>query len=177
MLVRRVQTLPRPPTPKADGVPIVAPAGAVQPAIASAASLLALLEQVSDDLYNAAIIQNPQTVAAYKPPDTTQVVANLVAVRVFQNKQSVPVVVFVQAQNATQTVSGLYLSGNIGGAKLGAASVAVYAGAGAGVLVLPQQSLYAACETSDGSQATIVATAVSLRGRRSFGRHSGLPQE
>lgn len=130
-----------------------------------AAALAAMLDRLTDDTYNAAVMANPAImVASHGKAQVVQATAVDTAVKVYHNRMMVPVVVYVRADNANHDVIGIsattsdgkYLEGQVQGTNAIAC------------LLRPAQALFVNVNAStiDGSNpVTLTVTSMALRGK------------
>lgn len=127
----------------------------------------ALLNQLSDDLYNSALINNPSAYVLMYGRAGAKSAADETATLIHENATNEPVVVYARAANAAGDVTALMLATNGGGA---AGSVqaqvegAVGRGPAAAVLLRPGAQLHATVRVMT-SPATVIYTVMPLRGR------------
>lgn len=126
--------------------------------------------RLSDDLYNAALLQNPAAFTLMHGRAGKVSITNASPVLVHDNTENESVVVYARAVNAAGDVQSLYFANTIGvGADLEALTEAPDAGGRAGgVIMRPGSRLYANVRaTTAPSVATpvyIIFTVIRLRG-------------
>jgi hypothetical protein len=126
------------------------------------AGLETLLGQLSDDLYNTAVLQNPAA-HAFMHGSSQKALTDAKAVLLHDNRENETVVVYARGVNAANDVVGLVFSGGEGdGARAAVAADSVPGIAGA-VLLRPNQKVYAAARGT--YPITVHVTVIRLRGR------------
>jgi hypothetical protein len=112
---------------------------------------------LADDLYNSAVLQQPEIFAAMRGPDASFDLASYDAVYAYQNTLDVPVVVVTRAGNASDDVSAVFMSN----AKQPSNDYQMDLGV---AVIRPQQTVHVSVKAT-AYPVHVVLTAVPLRGR------------
>lgn len=122
-----------------------------------------LVTRLSDDLYNSAVLANPRAfAAAYGRSGSAAISDTAKSVKVYRNDFDVAVVVVGRADNPASDI----LSVHVGAAEVAPADAQMHRNDGTFAMVLrPGQTLFGAVRAATPGTATIVFTAVPLRGR------------
>lgn len=119
----------------------------------------------ADDLYNLAIMQNPQLFVALGSKVATKAATASGSIQLlYKNNNAFPVAMWVEVESTKLDVTALYLGVAATDPASGLAP-AMFTSRG-GIVLRPSQTLYAAF--TGGTSSTIVATAIPLLGRASI---------